>query len=78
MDFLQNGEITYNKGICLCFGPSREGRTFLIKKKWADNRMRKFYSEMWGNMAWGSCENFEGMYKCDGPVEIVECIWVII
>ena len=46
MDFLQNGEITYNKGICLCFGPSREGRTFLIKKKWADNRMRKFYSEM--------------------------------
>ena len=35
--------------ILLVFGFPKEGRWVLMKKKRGDNRMKKFYSEMWGN-----------------------------
>lgn len=52
-------------------------RKVLMKKKWGDNSMKKFYTEMWGSMFLGrTCENSEGLFMCDDPIEIVECIWV--
>ena len=39
--------------------------------------MKNLYSEMWGNtVRAGACENSEGLFMYDCPVETVECIWV--
>ena len=35
--------------ILKAFGSPTQGRSFLIKKNWEENRMKKFYGEMWRN-----------------------------
>ena len=45
------------------------------------NRMKSFYSIMWGNAVRvlrgrGTCENTVGLYMCDGPIETVKYIRV--
>ena len=46
-------KITYGEAIqnlltsCKSFGSSKQGRRVLIKENWGDNRIKKFYSEMW-------------------------------
>ena len=48
-----------------------------MKKNWGDNRMKKLFSEMWGNTVWGAaCENSKRLFMYDGSIETVEYFWV--
>ena len=45
-----------------------------MNKNWGDNRMKKFYSEMWRNTVGKACKNFEGLFMFEGSIETFECI----
>ena len=48
----------------------------LMKKKWEENRGKRFYSEMWRKAEKGACKNPVGLSMFDGPKETVEYMWV--
>ena len=49
-----------------------------MNKNWGDNRMKKFYSEMWRNTVGKACKNFEGLFMFEGSIETFECVQVSI
>ena len=63
---------------CVSFGVCLEESN---EQKRGGNRMKSFYSIMWGNAVRvlrgrGACENTVGISMCDGPIETVKYIRV--